>query len=117
MRQSFSIAPSSCRRYRAQLLQGGMRIHEIHPNAGRALFVGSIGAGAHVRGEASAFFNELMLHAAYQVRLKPGSDDALEWWRIDSNPPARVTDDEPGADLPTRVRLYLQSLVIPESML
>ena len=58
-----------------------------------------------------------MLHAAYQVRLKPGSDDALEWWRIDSDPPARVTDDEPGADLATRITLYLQSLVIPESML
>ncbi|MDP9877628.1 hypothetical protein J2W25_001934 [Variovorax boronicumulans] len=58
-----------------------------------------------------------MLHAAYQVRLKPGSDDALAWWRIDSDPPARVTDDEPGADLATRITLYLQSLVIPESML
>ena len=152
------VVHTGYRRYRAQLLQGGMRIHEIHPNAGRALFVGSIGAGAQVRlhtkalvidrrtlllgsvnmdprsdalntefglridcpalaEEASAFFNELMLHAAYQVRLKPGSDNALEWWRIDSDPPARVTDDEPGADLATRVKLYLQSLVIPESML
>ncbi|PIF78795.1 putative cardiolipin synthase [Variovorax sp. 54] len=152
------VVHTGYRRYRAQLLQGGMRIHEIHPNAGRALFVGSIGAGAQVRlhtkalvidrktlflgsvnmdprsdalntefglridcpalaEEASAFFGELMLHAAYQVRLKPGSDTALAWWRIDSDPPVLVTDDEPGADLATRVRLYLQSLVIPESML
>ncbi|MNL80137.1 hypothetical protein D3C87_2069060 [compost metagenome] len=58
-----------------------------------------------------------MLHAAYQVRLKPGSDRALAWWRIDSDPPVLVTDEEPGADLATRVKLYLQSLVIPESML
>lgn len=67
--------------------------------------------------EASAFFGELMQHAAFQVRLQPGSDSALEWRRIDSDPPVVMTGEEPGADLATRVKLYLQSLVIPESML
>lgn len=152
------VVHTGYRRYRARLLQDGMQIYEIHPNASRALFVGSIGAGAQVRlhtkalvidrrtlflgsvnmdprsdalntefglridcpplaEEARAFFGELMQHAAFQVRLKPGSDDALQWWRVDSDPAALVTEDEPGADLAMRVRLYLQSLVIPESML
>ncbi|WP_185546155.1 phospholipase D family protein [Variovorax sp. KBW07] len=152
------VVHTGYRRYRAQLLRGGMQIHEIHPNAGRALFVGSIGAGAQVRlhtkalvidrktlflgsvnmdprsdalntefglridcpalaEEARAFFGELMQHAAFQVRLQPGSDSALQWWRTDGDEPAVATSEEPGADLATRVKLYLQSLVIPESML
>ncbi|SCX72706.1 phosphatidylserine/phosphatidylglycerophosphate/cardiolipin synthase family protein [Variovorax sp. EL159] len=152
------VVHTGYRRYRARLLQDGMQIYEIHPNASRALFVGNIGAGAQVRlhtkalvidrktlllgsvnmdprsdalntefglridcpalaEEAHAFFGELMQHAAFQVRLKPGSDSALEWWRVDSDPPVKETDEEPGADLATRAKLYLQSLVIPESML
>ncbi|MGJ7505137.1 phospholipase D family protein [Variovorax sp. ZT5P49] len=152
------VVHTGYRRYRARLLGDGMQIYEIHPNAGRALFVGSIGAGTQVRlhtkalvidrktlflgsvnmdprsdalntefglridcpalaEEARAFFGELMQHSAFQVRLKPGSDSELEWWRVDGDQPVKVTDEEPGADLATRAKLYLQSLVIPESML
>ena len=152
------VVHTGYRRYRDNLLRDGMQIYEIHPNAGRALFVGSIGEGAQVRlhtkamivdrrvlflgsvnmdprsdalntefglridcpalaNEARDFFAELMAHAAFQVRLKPGSRQDLEWWRVDGSEPVKVTDEEPGADALTRAKLYLQSLVVPESML
>jgi len=152
------VVHTGYRRYRDNLLRAGMDIHEIHPDASRALFVGNIGAGAQVRlhvkalvidrqrlfmgsmnmdprsdrlntefgliidcpplaEEAHAFFDELKQHAAYQVRLRAGSREALEWWRIDGPEPVRVADQEPGASLATRLKLYVQSLVIPESML
>lgn len=46
-----------------------------------------------------------------------GSGSVQQWWRTDGDEPAMATSEEPGADLATRVKLYLQSLVIPESML
>ncbi|WP_398491540.1 phosphatidylserine/phosphatidylglycerophosphate/cardiolipin synthase family protein [Variovorax sp.] len=152
------VVHTGYRRYRAALLRNGMQIHEIHPNAGRALFVGRIGEGAQVRlhtkamvvdrrrlflgsvnmdprsdalntefgllidcpalaEEAHGFFEQLMTHSAYQLRLARGDGDALEWWRIDGPAPVRVTDSEPGADAWMRLKLQWQSLVIPESML
>ncbi|REM69905.1 phospholipase D family protein, partial [Mycobacterium tuberculosis] len=42
--------------------------------------------------EARAFFSELIAHAAYQVRLKPGSEQDLEWWSVDDAVPVMVTD-------------------------
>jgi len=67
--------------------------------------------------EALAFLDELRTHASFQVRLRAGSESDLEWWRIDGPEPTKVADQEPGADLATRAKLYFQSLVIPESML
>ncbi|RSZ39735.1 MULTISPECIES: phospholipase D family protein [unclassified Variovorax] len=152
------IVHTGYRRYRDNLLRGGMQIYEIRPDADRALFSGRIGEGARVRlhtkamvvdrqtlllgsvnmdlrseglntefglridspalaEEARAFFSELIAHAAYQVRLKPGSEQDLEWWSVDDAVPVMVTDREPGADLWMRTKLYFQSLVVPESML
>jgi putative cardiolipin synthase len=152
------VVHTGYRRYRDNLLRGGMQIYEIHPNASRALFVGKIGEGAQVRlhtkamvvdrrilflgsvnmdlrsdalntefglridcpalaNEARDFFAELMAHAAFQVRLKPGNRQDLEWWRVDGDEQVKVADEEPGADAWTRAKLYLQSLVVPESML
>jgi len=51
------------------------------------------------------------------VNLKPGSRFELEWWRVDGPQPLKVSDSEPGADLSMRMKLYIQSLLIPESLL
>lgn len=55
--------------------------------------------------------------AAYEVRLKPGTQRDLEWLRLDEQQRVEVIDSEPGADLWMRIKLYILSLLIPESLL
>ncbi|HZF85021.1 MAG TPA: phospholipase D-like domain-containing protein [Burkholderiaceae bacterium] len=55
--------------------------------------------------------------AAYQVRLQPGTERDLEWVHTDAQGKTTVLTREPGADWWTRVRLYIQSILIPETLL
>ncbi len=55
--------------------------------------------------------------AAYQVRLKPGTERDLEWVHTDAKGTTQVLDSEPGEDWWTRTKLYWQSLLIPETLL
>lgn len=79
--------------------------------------------GLFIRSEALArqahgLFQLLQHQASYQVRLKAGHQRALEWVRMDAQQqPAEVLDHEPGADPWTRLKLYFQSVFIPESLL
>lgn len=67
--------------------------------------------------EALGLLELLKREASYQVRLKQGTQRDLEWVRMDERNGTEVIDDEPGADLWTRMKLYIQSFLIPESLL
>ena len=67
--------------------------------------------------EALGLLELLKREASYQVRLKQGTQRDLEWVWMDKRNGMEVVDDEPGADLWTRTKLYIQSLLIPESLL
>jgi putative cardiolipin synthase len=51
------------------------------------------------------------------VRLKDAEGRNLEWVRLENGAAVEVIDTEPGTDLWTRMKLYFQSIVIPESLL
>jgi cardiolipin synthase C len=67
--------------------------------------------------EAHRILRLLKSEASYQVRLKDGTQRDLEWLRVDERNGLEVIDAEPGADLLTRMKLYIQSILIPESLL
>ncbi|MDQ0572577.1 putative cardiolipin synthase [Variovorax paradoxus] len=67
--------------------------------------------------EALSLMDLLKKNASYQVRLKQGSERDLEWLFVDSNSQKTTIDSEPGSDVWTRLKLYMQSLLIPESFL
>lgn len=67
--------------------------------------------------EAHGLLQLLQQKASYQVRLKEGSQRDLEWVRTDAQQRTEVLDREPGADPWTRLKLYFQSILIPESLL
>jgi putative cardiolipin synthase len=61
---------------------------------------------------------QLLQHeAADEVRLKPGTERDLEWRRLNEQQQVDIIDSEPGASLWMRMKLYIQSLLIPESLL
>jgi putative cardiolipin synthase len=68
------VVHTGYRRYRASLLQNGTQIYEIHPNAGRALFVGSIGEGAQVRLHTKAMIVDRRRIFLGSVNMDPRSD-------------------------------------------
>ena len=68
-------------------------------------------------GDAHRILQLLKREASYQVRLKDGAQRDLEWVRVDERDGMEVIDAEPGADLWTRMKLYIQSILIPESLL
>lgn len=67
--------------------------------------------------EALGLMELLQRGASYEVRLKKGTQRDLEWVWTDERDGTKVIDTEPGADLWTRMKLYIQSFVIPESLL
>lgn len=67
--------------------------------------------------EAHSLLQLLQHKASYQVRLKEGSQRDLQWVRTDAQQGTEVLDHEPGADPWTRLKLYFQSVFIPESLL
>ena len=132
----FEIHPDPSRTLFAGNIGEGTRIR-LHTKAAvidnRRLFIGSVNMDPRsaalntefgllidsppLAKEAHDFLQQLKDHASYQVKLKPGSRFELEWWRMDGPQPVKVSDSEPGADLSMRMKLYIQSLVIPESLL
>ncbi len=66
--------------------------------------------------QALALFKLISENASYEVRLKAETGRDLEWVLRDGDA-TQVFDSEPGADLWTRMRLYIQSILIPESLL
>lgn len=67
--------------------------------------------------QAILLFELLQREASYEVRLRQGESRTLEWVRLNRGVAPEVIDVEPGTDLWTRIKLYLQSLLIPESLL
>lgn len=67
--------------------------------------------------DAKRMFEAVRDEGAYRVVLKEGTVRDLEWRRDDPEHGGEVLDSEPGADLLTRMKLYIQSLLIPEWML
>ncbi|WP_082608035.1 phospholipase D family protein [Acidovorax sp. Root219] len=67
--------------------------------------------------EAFDLLQLLQREASYQVALKGHSEDELQWIHTNSEQQTIVVDSEPGADPWTRLRLFIQSIVIPESLL
>ena len=67
--------------------------------------------------DARRMFEIFQQEGAYQVKLKEGTVRDLEWRRDDPQRGVEVLDSEPGADLLTRMKLYIQSFIIPEAML
>lgn len=66
--------------------------------------------------QALTLFELISEKASYEVRLKPTRQRDLEWL-LSEEGRTQVLDSEPGADLWTRMRLYIQSILIPESLL
>lgn len=67
--------------------------------------------------EAHGLLQLLQQRASYQVRLKKDRQRDLEWTRTDAQERTEVLEHEPGADPWTRLKLYIQSIFIPESLL
>lgn len=67
--------------------------------------------------EAIGLIELLEQNASYQVRLNQGSQHDLEWVWIDAHGQTEVIDSEPGSDIWTRLKLHIQSFLIPESFL
>ena len=67
--------------------------------------------------QANLLFELLQREASYEVRLKDAEGRNLEWVRLENGAAVEVIDTEPGTDLWTRMKLYFQSIVIPESLL
>jgi putative cardiolipin synthase len=67
--------------------------------------------------EAIGLMELLKQKASYRVRLKEDSSRDLEWVWIDACEREKVIDTEPSADFYTRLKLYIQSFLIPEFML
>lgn len=67
--------------------------------------------------EAQRLIQQLAETAAYRVLLKEGTERDLQWVREGTTAGGPPIEREPGASLWTRAKLYLQSILIPESML
>lgn len=67
--------------------------------------------------EAHGLLQLLQQKASYQVRLKKDRQRDLEWTRRDAQERTEILEYEPGADPWTRLKLYIQSIFIPESLL
>lgn len=78
---------------------------------------GLLARSPELAAEAKSLLELLEQNASYQVRLKQGSQRDLEWVWIDERKQKEVIDSEPGSDTWTRLKLYIQSLLIPESLL
>ena len=133
----FELHPAQSQRLLLRPLPGEGTPLRLHTKAGvidgRKVFIGSVNIdprsenlntefGVLVDSPALAtqtlrLMQLLQVEAAYEVRLKPGSERDLEWRRLDEQRRIEVIDSEPGADLWTRMKLYIQSLLIPESLL
>ncbi|RYY87233.1 MAG: phospholipase D family protein, partial [Comamonadaceae bacterium] len=67
--------------------------------------------------DAQRLIERLAETAAYRVRLKDGTERDLQWVRAGAPDGEAPIEREPGASLWTRAKLYIQSILIPESML
>jgi putative cardiolipin synthase len=67
--------------------------------------------------QALAIFARMRDDATWRVRLKPDTERDLQWVRSEGEKIVELIELEPGADLWTRAKLYIQSFVIPESLL
>ncbi|WP_179106892.1 phospholipase D family protein [Variovorax sp. KK3] len=78
---------------------------------------GLLAQSPELAAEAIGLLELLKQEASYQVRLKQDSSRDLEWVWTDERKQLEVIDTEPGSDPWTRLKLYIQSLLIPESLL
>ena len=67
--------------------------------------------------EAQRMVELLAKTAAYRVRLKEGTERDLQWVDDYSSGVQELVEREPGASLWMRAKLYVQSILIPESLL
>ena len=70
-----------------------------------------------VAAEAQRMVELLAKTAAYRVRLKEGTERDLQWVDDYSSGAQELVEREPGASLWMRAKLYIQSILIPESLL
>ena len=67
--------------------------------------------------ETQRLVQQLAETGAYQVRLKAGTGRDLQWVHAGAAEGEAFIEREPGAGLWTRAKLYIQSILIPESLL